>query len=450
MRLTEGLIIDGRYELVRRLGSGGMADVWLARDSELGREVALKVLHDNFARDPEFVTRFRQRGLRRRRLCSTRTSSASSTAAPSRTPITSPWSTSRAPTLRDLINRGLGISEAVEVTRQVLAAAGYAHERGIVHRDLKPMNVLIDRSGRVRVTDFGIARAGNSDVTRTGSVLGTAQYLSPEQAQGFEVDAGLRRLLDRRDAVRDARRPRPLRRRQRRRDRDEAGLRARRRRRAASTRPCRRRSTRSCSRRSPRTPPPATCRRRRCPPRSTLPRRTRSWPATPSATRPSCRPRTEDDTSNKWWWIGGIVALLLVAAAIWFFFLRGDDGVARPRRHRQGRDDGVARAAEGRLRRRHRRAWRTRSRQGTVLEQDPRGGTRADEGSTVTLFVSSGPAPARCLTSSARPRRRRRRSSRTRDSRSRASHSAERPGRRRPRDRDRSRRPASRRRRGRP
>ena len=91
--------------------------------------------------------------------------------------------------LKDLIERGVTVGEAVEITRQILAGASFAHERGIVHRDLKPGNVLVDAEGRARVTDFGIARAGASEITQTGSVLGTAHYLSPEQAQGLEVDA---------------------------------------------------------------------------------------------------------------------------------------------------------------------------------------------------------------------------------------------------------------------
>ncbi len=91
--------------------------------------------------------------------------------------------------LKDLIGRGLSVGEAVEIVRQVLAGAKFAHARGIVHRDLKPQNVLVDNEGRARVTDFGIARAGASEITQTGSVLGTAQYLSPEQAQGLEITA---------------------------------------------------------------------------------------------------------------------------------------------------------------------------------------------------------------------------------------------------------------------
>jgi eukaryotic-like serine/threonine-protein kinase len=89
--------------------------------------------------------------------------------------------------LKDLIGRGMSIGEAIEVTRQILTAARFAHSQGIVHRDFKPQNVLIDGEGRATVTDFGIARAGASEITQTGSVMGTAQYLSPEQAQGLPV-----------------------------------------------------------------------------------------------------------------------------------------------------------------------------------------------------------------------------------------------------------------------
>lgn len=186
MKLEPGITIDGRYRLESRLGSGGMADVWRARDTELGRDVALKLLHENFARDTEFVERFRRE--------------ASSAAGLQHQNVVSVFDRGsyedsyyismelvEGSSLRELIDQGLEIEEAVEVTRQMLAAAAFAHEHGIVHRDLKPMNVLIDRDGRIRVTDFGIARAGGSEITRTGSVMGTAQYLSPEQAQGMEV-----------------------------------------------------------------------------------------------------------------------------------------------------------------------------------------------------------------------------------------------------------------------
>jgi len=188
MKLGPGIVIDGRYRLEHRLGSGGMADVWRARDTELGRDVALKLLHENFARDTEFVERFRREASAAAGLQHPNVVSVYDRGAHEDSHYIS-MELVEGSSLRDLIDQGLEIDEAVEVTRQMLAAAEFAHEHGIVHRDLKPMNVLIDRDGRVRVTDFGIARAGGSEITRTGSVMGTAQYLSPEQAQGMEVTA---------------------------------------------------------------------------------------------------------------------------------------------------------------------------------------------------------------------------------------------------------------------
>jgi serine/threonine-protein kinase len=188
MRLEEGERVGDRYTLRRRLGSGGMADVWLADDEMLGRPVALKFLHERFAQDAQFVERFRREaqsaaGLQHPNVVGVYDRGE----ADGRYWIAMEYVEGAA--LNDLIARGLSIGEAVEIVRQVLTGARFAHERGIVHRDLKPQNVLVDREGRARVADFGIARAGASEITQTGSVLGTAQYLSPEQAQGLEVGA---------------------------------------------------------------------------------------------------------------------------------------------------------------------------------------------------------------------------------------------------------------------
>ncbi len=188
MKLEAETLVAGRYRLLGRLGSGGMADVWCAEDTMLDRQVALKFLHDRFAQDEQFVERFRRE--------------ASSAAGLQHPNVVSVFDRGtydgshyiameyvEGASLSDLIQRGLSVAEAVEIIRQVLAAARYAHANGIVHRDLKPQNVLVDAEGRARVTDFGIARAGASEITQTGSVLGTAQYLSPEQAQGLPVTA---------------------------------------------------------------------------------------------------------------------------------------------------------------------------------------------------------------------------------------------------------------------
>jgi eukaryotic-like serine/threonine-protein kinase len=181
-------IIDGRYRVISRLGSGGMADVYLAQDQLLGRQVAVKVLHHHFAEDHEFVERFRRE--------------ASSAAALSHPNIVGifdrgEWNGTYYIAMEYVAGRSLKAivreqgpmdpATAIDIVVQILRAARFAHRRGVIHRDLKPHNVILDEEGRARVTDFGIARAGASDMTLTGSIMGTAQYLSPEQAQGHMV-----------------------------------------------------------------------------------------------------------------------------------------------------------------------------------------------------------------------------------------------------------------------
>jgi eukaryotic-like serine/threonine-protein kinase len=183
-----GSVVDGRYRVLAKIGGGGMADVWLAEDAHLQRRIALKVLHRRFAQDREFVMRFQRE--------------AESAAGLQHPNIVSVFDRGEfdgtyyiamqyieGPTLKQLIDSGITVEQAVAVIRQVLQAAGYAHRQGIVHRDLKPQNVLVDPEGKAVVTDFGIARAGVSEITQTGSVMGTPHYLSPEQAQGFDVTA---------------------------------------------------------------------------------------------------------------------------------------------------------------------------------------------------------------------------------------------------------------------
>src|ERR1700710_3057359 len=181
-------IIDGRYKVISRVGSGGMADVYLAEDQLLGRQVAVKLLHHHFAEDQEFVERFRRE--------------ASSAAGLSHQNIVGIFDRGEwegtyyiameyvaGRSLKTLVREqgALDPAQAIDIVVQILRGARFAHRRGVIHRDLKPHNVILDEEGRARVTDFGIARAGASDMTLTGSIMGTAQYLSPEQAQGHIV-----------------------------------------------------------------------------------------------------------------------------------------------------------------------------------------------------------------------------------------------------------------------
>ena len=184
-----GQVVGDRYRVVRKLGGGGMADVYLCEDLTLGRNVAIKVLLQRYLNDPTFVERFRREakaaaGLNQQNLVSIYD-----------------WGEVdgtyyivmeyvEGETLKDLIRRRgrLSGNEAVLVGMQLLAAIDFAHRSGIIHRDIKPQNVMIDTAGTAKVMDFGIARAGDSGMTEAGSILGTAQYLAPEQAKGYPVD----------------------------------------------------------------------------------------------------------------------------------------------------------------------------------------------------------------------------------------------------------------------
>jgi beta-lactam-binding protein with PASTA domain len=183
-------LVDNRYRLVKPLGSGGMADVFLAHDNILDRDVALKVMSTRYAEDEEFVERFKRE--------------AQSAAALSHPNIVSIFDRGASEdgtyyiameylpggTLKDhILKRGaLPPRMAAAVALQIAEALQAAHKRGVIHRDIKPHNILITESGDVKVTDFGIARAASSStMTRTGSILGTAHYISPEQAMGEPV-----------------------------------------------------------------------------------------------------------------------------------------------------------------------------------------------------------------------------------------------------------------------
>ena len=198
--MTQARLVGGRYELGELIGYGGMAEVHRGRDIRLGREVAIKVLRADLARDPSFLNRFRREaqaaaGLNHPSIVSVYDTGDGhgdgheGTAMPY---IVMEYVEGR--TLRDVLRAEghLPARRAMEIVADVCGALDFSHHNGIVHRDIKPANVMITQAGAVKVMDFGIARAladNAATVTQTANVIGTAQYLSPEQARGETVDA---------------------------------------------------------------------------------------------------------------------------------------------------------------------------------------------------------------------------------------------------------------------
>jgi eukaryotic-like serine/threonine-protein kinase len=196
MAMTTPQHLSDRYEIGEILGFGGMSEVHLARDQRLHRDVAIKVLRADLARDPSFYLRFRRE--------------AQNAAALNHPAIVAVYDTGEAETpsgplpyivmefvdgvtLRDIVHTEgpMPAKKALEVIADACQALNFSHQHGIIHRDVKPANIMISKAGAVKVMDFGIARAlaDANSVTQTAAVIGTAQYLSPEQARGEKVDA---------------------------------------------------------------------------------------------------------------------------------------------------------------------------------------------------------------------------------------------------------------------
>ncbi|MFE7578376.1 Stk1 family PASTA domain-containing Ser/Thr kinase [Streptomyces sp. NPDC057521] len=189
--------LGGRYELGSVLGRGGMAEVYLAHDTRLGRTVAVKTLRADLARDPSFQARFRREAQSAASLNHPAIVAVYDTGEDYVDGVSIPYIVMEyvdGSTLRELLHSGRRLlpERTLEMTVGILQALEYSHRAGIVHRDIKPANVMLTRTGQVKVMDFGIARAmGDSGMTmtQTAAVIGTAQYLSPEQAKGEQVDA---------------------------------------------------------------------------------------------------------------------------------------------------------------------------------------------------------------------------------------------------------------------
>ncbi len=190
--LAVGQLVAERYELKNAVGKGGMSTVYWAYDTQLERNVALKILHEHFSEDDDYVARFRHEAR-----------AAAQLSHPGIVTVIDRGEEDgrqfivfefvEGETLKDLVERGgpLPVRRVLEVALEVGRALAFAHQQGLIHRDVKPQNVLVNGDGRAKVTDFGIARSLDAvgGRTETGTVLGTSHYIAPEQARGERVDA---------------------------------------------------------------------------------------------------------------------------------------------------------------------------------------------------------------------------------------------------------------------
>ena len=188
--MAPGTELADRYELVAPIASGGMAQVWSANDLVLNRQVAIKILHPHLGTDEAFVARFRREAVAAARLTHRSIVAVFDTISePPLEAIVMELIDGR--TLRAVLDEvgALPARDVIQLGVQISAALEVAHQAGIVHRDIKPANIMVGRDRRIMVTDFGIAKAGtDADLTTTGTLLGTAKYLSPEQVTGAPVD----------------------------------------------------------------------------------------------------------------------------------------------------------------------------------------------------------------------------------------------------------------------
>ncbi len=192
--LRPGTVFANRYEIIKTLGEGGMGAVYKARDRELDRDVALKVIRPELANDPQILQRFKQELILARQVTDRNIIRIFDLGEDGRTKFITMEYIEGQNLHQILSQRGkLEAAEAVDIMEQVAAGLAAAHREGIIHRDLKPGNIMRDANGRVVVMDFGLARTVSGDgMTQTGAMMGTIEYMSPEQAQGKETQSQLR------------------------------------------------------------------------------------------------------------------------------------------------------------------------------------------------------------------------------------------------------------------